>query len=654
MVHAQLFDKACQSLGSLSNASASQFLATAKRILLRDASRGDAKLVVAAGLLKEARAIDCLRMLLAETSIVERSALWNQIAAAASLDMGDMQAATQYYIAALELEPQNSNVWLAVGEIHERLGVHRRAIAYYRRGLVFEDARHACSLKLTHLLLRRKNVSAAIQVLHSSLLRDRRSPVLNQELGMILERQANRLRRRKQHKSVAAVLAGAAECYRIVAETQTASGPYLALASIEQKLGRFSESVATYRRIVELDSPNSQALLHIANHDMEHGKIDEAVQGYERVLSIDPDLAVAHFKYSRSRKFKADEKTSEYVQHLLSLIKRTVRRLDFMQLHFAVAKVLDDSGNFDLAWEHYDLANRHKLSHSKSLALEKRKRPRSAKKFSVEDQIQFFTREYFLKTHHGSTTQLPIFIVGMPRSGTTLVEQILSSHPAISGAGELKDIERLRRRMRKSSNANPLHSRTAYPELLGNIPAASLTEIANEYLEELTKYQGQAIRVTDKMPTNFMHLGLIATFFPNATIVHCRRNPMDVFVSSYCQNLNAPFCDLDALVEYYMGYKRLMQHWNAVLPIPIYTVDYEVLVANPESETQKLVASTGLAWDDRCLSFNQNERAVRTPSKWQVRQPMYSSSIDRWKRFENHLQDVLSKLALDESNVPIR
>ncbi len=622
-------------------------VAKAKRHWERDASRHEAKLVIAAQHLCDAEPLICLKLLRDYPVDSDGDSLWHQIAGSASLELGDLNAAVAHFTEALQQVPQDTDCWFTLGELHEQSGKHRRAIAYYRRGLIFEGPEHACSLKLTQLLMRRKNVTAAIQVLHASLLRDRRSPVLNQELAKILERQANRLRRRKQPHSVNEVLAGAAECYRIAAESQALPAPYLALGAVEQKLGRFTASVAAYRRALELDSSNPHALMQIANHDMDIGNIDEAVQGYEKVLSLAPDRAEAHFRYSRSRKFKTGDETKRYSQQLLGLIETAPRRFDRMHVHFALAKVLDDSGNFDLAWKHYDLANRHKLSHSKSLFQRKHKRPRSPKKLSVDDQIQFFSREYFSRTNHGSTSQLPIFIVGMPRSGTTLVEQILSSHPEIAGAGELKDIERLRRKMRRSNDANHPHSRLAYPDLLAESSSTSLYEISNEYLEELVKHQGQAIRVTDKMPTNFMHLGLIATLFPNATIVHCRRNPMDIFVSSYCQNLNAPFCDLDALVEYYNGYKRLMQHWNTVLPIPIYTVDYETLVANPESETRKLVASTGLSWDDRCLSFNQNDRAVRTPSKWQVRQPMYSSSIDRWKRFENHLQDVLSKIVAD-------
>jgi hypothetical protein len=139
------------------------------------------------------------------------------------------------------------------------------------------------------------------------------------------------------------------------------------------------------------------------------------------------------------------------------------------------------------------------------------------------------------------------------------------------------------------------------------------------------------------MPTNFLHLGLIALLFPNATIIHCRRNPMDVLVSCYCQNLSAPFCDLDALVSYHREYRRLMAHWQDALPLKIHTVDYESLVTQPEPNARSMIQHCGLTWDQQCLEFHANRRAVHTPSKWQVRQPMYRSSIDRWKRFSPHL-----------------
>ena len=230
---------------------------------------------------------------------------------------------------------------------------------------------------------------------------------------------------------------------------------------------------------------------------------------------------------------------------------------------------------------------------------------------------------------------MPVFIIGMPRSGTTLTEQILSSHPDVAGAGELHLIEHIHQDLTRSDPAR---------SILG-LSADRFRKSADLYLKHLKTHRASESRVTDKMPTNFMRLGLIAALFPKAKIVHCRRNPMDVFVSSYCQNLNAPFCDLEQLTAYYRNYRQLMQHWQNVLPMKIHTVDYESMVADPAGESSRLVQHCELPWDSQCLSFHQNDRAVHTPSKWQVRQPMYQTSVEKWRRYEKHLEPIAEAVA---------
>jgi hypothetical protein len=261
----------------------------------------------------------------------------------------------------------------------------------------------------------------------------------------------------------------------------------------------------------------------------------------------------------------------------------------------------------------------------------------------ADNTIRFFTKE-FLEANRdlGSPSATPVFIVGMPRSGTTLTEQILSSHPAIAGAGELKLIDRIRQGIISNSPAGV--SKRAYPDVLARLDRDRAIEFADGYLAHLDSIRTDELRVTDKMPTNFIHLGLIALLFPHATVIHCRRNPMDVLVSCYCQNLHAPFCDLEQLVHYHRQYRRMMAHWQAVLPLKIHPVDYESLVTDPELNSRALIEHCAVDWDERCLQFHRNDRAVHTPSKWQVRQPMYSSSIDKWRRFEPHLRQIAEKI----------
>jgi hypothetical protein len=235
-----------------------------------------------------------------------------------------------------------------------------------------------------------------------------------------------------------------------------------------------------------------------------------------------------------------------------------------------------------------------------------------------------------------------VFIVGMPRSGTSLVEQILASHPNVFGAGELRDLQRLAEELPARVGA-----KEAYPACLVRLDGSAACALADEYLERIGRRSGAALRVTDKMPLNFLHLGLIAALFPRARIVHCIRDPLDVCVSCYCQDFQGGpnfLWDLTDLGKFHGEYERLMAHWGSVLPLPILEVVYEELVDNLEAVSRRLISFCGLDWDDRCLAYHQNARAVRTASLVQVRQPVYKSSVGRWRHYAPHLRPLLEAL----------
>ncbi len=433
---------------------------------------------------------------------------------------------------------------------------------------------------------------------------------------------------------------------------------YVSQGVIEQRLERFEEAQSSFRRAVDLNPRCPLAVTHLANANVAAGRIEQALVGFETAIAADPRRAATHFRYSRAKRFTSGKPTQSYIDQLRGLVSDTDRRdTDQVQLNFALAKVLDDVGRYDEAWCHYDRGNRLKPGHTRSLSRRRQgnaaTRPRTPLKRVAEQARCFFTQKFF-ETHRGmgDPSATPVFIVGMPRSGTTLTEQILCSHPAIAGAGELKLIDRIRQEVAGGHPPSPATpndpSSGGYPDALASFDRGRLREMAGQYLAHLDSLRDGESRVTDKMPTNFIHLGLIALLFPNATVIHCRRNPMDVLVSCYCQNLNAPFCDLEQLVLYHQQYRRMMTHWDDVLPIKIHTVDYESLVTDPEPNSRALVEHCGQSWDDRCLRFHANRRAVHTPSKWQVRQPMYSSSIEKWRRFESHLAPIAA--SLDQSS----
>ncbi len=524
--------------------------------------------------------------------------------------------------------------------------------------IVFDDKNHESALALCRLFAERRDLTAAIHTLRISLFRDQRSPKLNLALARLLERRANILRRSRKWTAENRFLEEACRCYRIAIASAPTTRICVALGRLEQRLERHELSKSVFEKAVNLNPRSAVALTHLANAYVESGEIDEAIETFDKSLAIDPRRADTHFRYSRAKRFQPGATSAAYMQTLTMLISETDRPPhERIQLNFALAKVLDDLGDYKAAWQHYDQANRLKPGHG-GRSDSSQKSPLAN---IVSDAMRCYTPHYFeSKRAAGNPSTMPVFIVGMPRSGTTLTEQILSSHPAIAGAGELKQIERIRQQIVRESrcNRNPQDGRAGslrpatalgrvYPEIMTSLPDDRLRELADQHLLFLDSLRQDRDHVTDKMPTNFMHLGLIATLFPNATIVHCRRDPMDVLVSCYCQNLSAPFCDLDALVYYHRAYRRLMALWQAVLPLKIHTVDYESLVTDPEPNARAMIEHCGLTWDERCLAFQANRRTVHTPSKWQVRQPMYSSSIDRWKRFQRQLEDISRQIEQD-------
>jgi hypothetical protein len=258
--------------------------------------------------------------------------------------------------------------------------------------------------------------------------------------------------------------------------------------------------------------------------------------------------------------------------------------------------------------------------------------------------IAQFTASVVESGAKGSDSPLPVFIVGMPRSGTTLVEQILASHPQVYGGGELRDLKEMVSQVWNSSGNSLSPGQTP---LVPEPPAIRC--LADGYLRQRLALSRGALRTTDKMPTNFYYLGLIALMFPNARILHCRRDPLDVCLSCYFTNFRDPplyASDLEDLGFYYGHYQRLMEHWRKVLPHSILDVQYEELIENQEAVSRRMVEFCGLSWDDRCLEYYKSDRPVQTCSVWQVRQPIYSTSVGRWKHYAQHLDPLVQALEL--------
>jgi tetratricopeptide (TPR) repeat protein len=368
------------------------------------------------------------------------------------------------------------------------------------------------------------------------------------------------------------------------------------------------------------------------------GRFDRAKSAFERALALDPDDAEAHRALATIHGREADAAETERLRGLFDDTARP--RHQRTEAGFALAKILDSADRFDEAFAVLRAANEMVLETNKDAD---DRFDAAGLRRAIERRIEVFTRDMLVETGQGGDpTGLPVFIVGMPRSGTTLVEQILASHSRVFGAGELPDVNDIAAKLDENREIGGGRLRIT--------PAAitAMREAAAAHLDRLRKLGGDALRVTDKMPDNIFHLGIVASVFPNARVIICRRDPRDVCLSCFFQR----FAGRGLMYSYDLGdcgrraleVERMAAHWRKVLPMPLLEVQYEELVADLEGQSRRLIAFLGLDWEPRCLDFHATERPIWTASAWQVRQPLYSSSVGRWRNYERHLGPLLSVL----------
>lgn len=361
----------------------------------------------------------------------------------------------------------------------------------------------------------------------------------------------------------------------------------------------------------------------------ELGRNTEALAVYDRLLDKAPYQAALWFNRAELKKFSPDDPDIEAMTAVLnSPATQSIQSRQMM--HFALAKACLDAGMDGQAFQHLDLGNR--LVRGTVLF------DAAATRSWMEQFPQVFTaNDVNRSVRGGQQSQRPVFVVGMMRSGTTLVEQILAAHPLVDGLGERPEIQRL---VDQIGN---------YPQGVAHLSDEDKAALGARYLEQTKPLlSGLARYSIDKMPENFLHIGLIRQILPNARIIHCRRDPVDTCLSCYTKffTSNHPFAyDLEDLGNFYLFYSKLMEHWRAILPPSHFIeVDYEAVVADLEGQARRLTSFLDLPWDESCLRFHQNKGAVRTASAAQVRKPIYGSSAGRWRRYEAYLEPLLRVL----------
>jgi len=390
---------------------------------------------------------------------------------------------------------------------------------------------------------------------------------------------------------------------------------------------RNQEAELVLRKTLALDPNNAMAHDLLGNLLSEFGRFDEARECFQRAIAIAPLLAGSYYDLVRSRPITSNDTSNDNDDDLVQRMETALatpglEAAQRLRLHLAIGKAADDLGDYGLAMQHFDAADAVRRG---SVAFDS-----AAFSIEVDRLIARCTPELMARAPElGSSDATPVLILGMPRSGTTLVEQIVSMHPEVGAGGELNFWnERGAAWHRSDSSGNAAD---------GN-ETQFVAKAAKDYLGVLRKIAPKAARVTDKMPFNFLWAGLIHLAFPRAIIIHCRRVAIDTALSIHQTHFHPslPFPTGGAeLVAYFRSYQRLIDHWRSVLPADRFLeVDYEDLTLAPEPVIRRIIAACGLAWDDACLRPELNQRAVKTPSKWQTRQPIYRTSVARWRRYE--------------------
>jgi tetratricopeptide (TPR) repeat protein len=540
---------------------------------------------------------------------------------------GRLAEAAASFQEALRLKPDYAEAHSNLGNVLQEQGKVTEAVARYQEAIRLKPDFAEAHNNLGHALQEQGKAAEAIASYQQALrLKPDYVEALN-NLGNALQEQG----------MLAEAVSSYQQALRLKPDYAEAHNN---LGIAFQNQGKANEAAACYRQAIALKPEYTEAHNNLGSALLVQGRPEEALASLQQALRLSPGFPMAYHQLGRMARdghyqFSAAE--IEQVRQLLTEPRWSLKARTL--LYFTLAYVLEKNRDYDAAFENYRQGNLCKRQ-LQDLALQTFNIERHRQEF--DELIATFDSSLFSRLAPlGHPSDVPVFIVGMPRSGTTLVEQILASHPRCAGAGELKEISSI-----QSDLPRLLNGPEKYPACVANLSRDTIWRQAEHYLQRLREADPQALRVSDKMPQNYTALGLIAVLFPHARVIHCRRDPRDTCVSCFCENFSEiKFSStLDDLGLYYGEYERLMAHWRQALPLPMLDVHYEQLVTGPEAIIRELISFCGLDWDDRCLLFHQARRNVYTASNLQVRQPMYATSIGRWRRFMPHLDRLLELL----------
>lgn len=420
------------------------------------------------------------------------------------------------------------------------------------------------------------------------------------------------------------------------------------LGNIYTSSGRYEEAIAAFERAIEVNENHFGSMAGLGHALKTVGRQDEAIASYRCCIAAAPGYGEAYWSLANLKTFRFEESEIREMKQLIENEDMPDEpRVNFL---FALGKACEDRGDYEKAFDYYHEGNAIRRMNEDYDPVQT--------EVTNDSLIEVFSKELLERNSgSGDPTPAPIFILGLPRSGSTLIEQILASHSQVEGTYEMPEVSRVIRHL----NSFQVDGQR-YPEVIPRLNANNFRELGALYLERTSTHRQSAPFFTDKMPNNFPSVGFIHLILPNAKIINTRRHPLDSCMGNYKQLYakgQSWSYDLMDIGEYYLEYLRMMDHWRSVLPGRVLDIEYEDMVADQETQIRRLIDYCELPWEDACLRFHETKRAVRTASSEQVRQPIYTKSVHAWRRFESRLAPLIEVLepvlaSLPEEDRPAR
>lgn len=513
------------------------------------------------------------------------------------------------------IETDNIEVLMHLGQMELSLGKTILAIEYYSKAVQLYPDNSDYNFALANALFNAGNYGEAEAMLRRAISLNPDSPSPYVKLGSYLY-------------TIEAYPEAVEMLERAIRLKPSVAEPYYELVLSLRSLFRHDDALGYANKLVSLD-PSAANYILLAGTLVEIGRQEEALKNIYKAIRVDKTYGLSYFNLANIKKYSMDD--MDTIRKVEKVLKDNMTANNRSLVHFALGKMYDDCKQWDQAFSHFDNANLLRKSANE---------PDRSRKYFQRVKKYYSKKVLSGADGIGSDSEKPVFIVGMPRSGTTLLEQIIASHPLAAGAGELMEISRINNRIIPDGGISP-------GEFQSSVSKEMLSEHIDSYLHVLTSNRNDASRIVDKLPGNFLNIGLIHLLFPRARILHAVRSPLDICLSCYFQSFSGVEMsfDLDWIANQYVLYRKVMSYWKSVLPPGIIVdVHYENVLENTEPEIRRLIENCGLEWDPVCLEYNKSNRAIITASFWQARQSIYKSSRKRWHNYAQYLSGVASRI----------